>query len=242
VDLNDVLQFVNTAIRPREEAEIRSNAEKSWIPRIQEKEEAQGIGLPGSITIKEAYIRNETTKILLRQNETVEAHRAIRTVFDRIIQLSDTIENILADKSLRPAERARKAEEQAEDLVTVFREIPREFNVRVRPHSRLFQKDDPVNAVRGRLVVAEKLFSLSHLSFDVRKEDPRSIYWKLWQGITKLDDVRRIRRCAGFGPKHGPKHDIPYYFLRKKVQHEERHFCSDACRNYFNYSQPQGDI
>ena len=94
--------------------------------------------------------------------------------------------------------------------------------------------NDVVGSWRSnRLPPADELFSLKDvLMLPEAKDIGEQFAWQFMQAITKLDDLRRLRKCDG------DLHDgRPFYFIAKKVQRREHYFCDDPCRSDFNYKK-----
>src|SRR5262249_31532965 len=166
-----------------------------------------------------------------RVKEDCRAVRLVQKTLDRLIEYCDEIQKILLNKATSPNARIEAVRGHAVTLPEGFEPIPaRKFKVRVRatrgPEAEL---DVRKRGNRGRTEIpsGEELFRLPHLEIHADQKP----FWDFWEGITQLDDYRRLRRCSnGFG------HDLePYYFLTKRVQLQEKYFCSDSCRSQYNY-------
>ena len=225
IELMEVLSFANNPIEGVDESTVRSDSEREW--ELEQEETVQEGFEPPTALTKEQWIEKDGRESIERHAQMLEAQQVIRAVFARIVRCCDEIEEALSDSSVLPPDRIQLAKKAALKFVTVFKGVPRDFTVHVRPS----RGPDRHLDVPGKLA-AEDLFSLNHLDVRVSESVVERMYWKLWQGITRLDDFRRLRRCSGH--KHGRP---DYFFLRKKVQRAERYFCSDACRNHFNYNK-----
>jgi len=107
-------------------------------------------------------------------------------------------------------------------LGTYFKETTHEYDEFGGQHIELRS----IYRKPGALPYAEDLFRLGAPMIWPDGDVQVSVYWMFIQGISQLDDLRRIRVCEHCGKFH----------LRKKVERQPHYFCvdSDECRKAFH--------
>jgi len=165
----------------------------------------------------------------------------VKAVIDRVIRHCDSIEDALAGFESfaggtilisKNKDRVNRAIEIAAALAGIFLRsgLQRTFSVTLSPVSAT-EKDVEGSWKAGVLPPAEELFGLNGISVWPIGNVSEQLVWEFYQGITQLDDLRRLRRCDGY------LHAVKFHFIGKKVQRREHYFCSDECRSDFNYKK-----
>ena len=176
----------------------------------------------------------------VKRPERYEPDRSeIREILDSIIKCCDQTEDALFgfDHFNRIVVAIPTRRERIIRAMTIAAGLPRlcsrgkTFTVTVTP-SRSLEKHIEGSWKPTKLPPAEELFRLNDLL--VRPDGGDicvQLWWEFYQGLLQVDDLRRLRRCAGY------LHTGPFYFVRKNVRREKdgHYFCDDPCRSDFNY-------
>jgi len=199
-----------------------------------------------------------------------QARKEIRETFDRIVRYCDNIEDALdgighwPDREVelkKHSDRVGRALELARNMPDLFAPVTqRSFDVRVKlSHDPESQKELlDRQPVKHRVVSSntegteihfkeirqptettpyiDDLFRVGDPFFYPTGDVQVQVYWELFQGIRQLNDLRKLRRCSNLY-----YHTEPFYFLRKKVERQERSFCSDDCRKHYHNNKEKGE-
>jgi len=141
------------------------------------------------------------------------ARNRIATALTNVIETCDAMDDVGDD-----AERVRHlASRLADALKPVEGRLVkvRLFPVGRRPAIQPVSTDDPAGLVN--------LFRMRQVLM-VGQETDEELYLGFARAMGQLDDLRRIRTCD----------QCDKFYVRKKVQRQAHHFCSNDCRRSFH--------